>query len=288
MATLHEYFVKDGAQNLTMHQTWPMADQLTGKTLGEVIVRLHFDFDAFAKYISFYFPDMPGVECPEAISLNQISAILKWPEEHTGVQAGFGEERTDGKDLIFTGQVYLYSERPVREDLKARMIEEARRPGHHLTFRSAAYMEKRNKWEKPFAFISHDRRDQKQIAEPIALQLQKLMCPVWFDQYSLKVGDSLREAIENGLKECPKCILILTPNFLNNNGWTKREYDTIFTRELVEKKRVILPVWHNVSVEDVYRYSPILADRVAAQWADGVEEVARKLFGTINAPALEM
>lgn len=225
---------------------------------------------------------MPGVECPEAIVLNQISAILKWPEESVGVQAGFGEERTDGRDLVFTGQVYLYSERPVREDLKARMVEQARTTGHHLTFRSTTYMEERNKWEKPRAFISHDSRDKKEVAEPIALQLQKWMCPVWFDQYSLKVGDSLRERIETGLKECPKCILILTPNFLNNNGWTKREYDSVFTRELVEKQKVILPVWYNISVEDVYKYSPILADRVGAQWTDGVEEVARKLLVAID------
>jgi hypothetical protein len=109
-----------------------------------------------------------------------------------------------------------------------------------------------------------------------------MMCPIWFDQYSLKVGDSLRESIENGLRECQKCILILTPNFLNNNGWTKREYDSIFTRELVEKEKVILPVWCDITVEDIYKYSPILADRVGAQWSNGVEEVARKLLIAIE------
>jgi hypothetical protein len=284
MATLHEYFVKDGAQNLTIDEKWSATNQLTGKILGEITARLHLDFDAFAKYISFYIPKMDELECPEALALNRIAEILKWPEERTGVQAGFASEKTDAKHLTFTGQVYLYSERPVREDLKARMVEEAARTGHHLTFRSSVYMEERNKWEKPVAFISHDRRDQKEIAEPIALELQKLMCPVWFDQYSLKVGDSLRESIEAGLRECPKCILILTPHFLMNSGWTKREYDSVFTRELVEKRRVILPVWHNVSVEEVYKYSPILADRVAVQWAEGIGVVARKLFVAINAP----
>ncbi len=146
-------------------------------------------------------------------------------------------------------------------------------------------MNERNKYEKPLAFISHDSRDKKAIAEPLALQLQRMMCPVWFDQYSLRVGDSLRGSIEKGLQECPKCILILTPNFLNNNGWTKVEYDSIFTRELVERQRVILPVWHNVTPEDVYKYSPILADRFGARWSEGVEETARKLLLAIEAPA---
>ncbi len=108
------------------------------------------------------------------------------------------------------------------------------------------------------------------------------MGPVWFDEYSLKVGDSLRERIEAGLKESHRCVLILTPNFLKNGGWSKREYNSIFTRELVEKEKVILPVWHGVTVKDVYEYSPILADRLAVQWALGKEEVARKLMQAIS------
>jgi hypothetical protein len=283
MATLHEYFVKDGAQNLTCDEKWQMENKETGEKLGEITARIHFDFEAHAKYLSFYIPVMGGVELPEAIALNDMSNLLKLPEERVGVQMGIGEERKDGKDLVFTGQVYLYSERPVPEDLGKRMIEEARTTGHHLTFRSTTYMEERNKWERPRAFIAHDSRDKKELAQPLALQLQKWHCPVWFDQYSLKVGDSLREGIETGLKECHKCVLILTPNFLKNNGWTKREYDSVFTRELVERQNVILPVWHNVSVEEIYKYSPILADRVGAQWVDGVEEVARKVLLAIDA-----
>jgi hypothetical protein len=87
------------------------------------------------------------------------------------------------------------------------------------------------------------------------------------------------------LKESSKCILVLTANFLDNNSWTKREYDSIFTREPVEKQKVILPVWNEISPEDAYQYSPILADRVAVPWSLGVEEVARRLLNAIDAPA---
>lgn len=282
MATLREYFIKDGATNLTTQETWEMKNNETGQRLGEVTARLHYDFDAHAKYISFYIPAMDGVEFPEAIALNSVGDVLKWPER-LAVSTRIGGKEKKGQDLVFTGQVYLYSERPASEGSMNRLIEESRAFGWYLTFRSATYMEERNKWEKPRAFVSHDSRDKKEIAEPLTLQLGKLMCPVWFDQYSLKIGDSLRESIETGLKECPKCILILTPHFLNNNGWTKREYDSIFTRELVEKKRVILPVWHGVTAEDIYKYSPVLADRVGVQWSEGVEEVARRLYQAIDA-----
>lgn len=281
MATLHEYFVKDGARNMTTHQLCPLTNA-DGTKLGEITIRLHFDFIAYAKYISFFIPVMPDVACPEAIALNTIPEVLKWPETQVAVQAGFGTEKTDARELVFTGQVYLYSERPVADEDKGRLLAEAGLVGNRLTFRSLEYMNERNKWERPRAFISHDSRDKTDIVEPIALQLQKLMCPVWYDQFSLRVGDSLRESIEQGLRECSKCILILTPNFLTNKGWSKREYDSIFTREIVEKQKVILPVWDAISAEDAYNFSPILADRVAVQWSLGVEEVARRLLRAID------
>ena len=58
MASLYEYFAKDGAQNLTTHKSCPLTKD--GTTLGEVIARLHLDFDANAKYISFFIPNMPA------------------------------------------------------------------------------------------------------------------------------------------------------------------------------------------------------------------------------------
>jgi TIR domain len=283
MATLREYFAKDGSQNLTTHETWEVKNQETGEKYGEIIARLHFDFEAHAKYVSFFIPDMASIELPEAIALNDISRILKSPEGVI-VQMKFGDEWMDGKDLIFTGQIYLYSQRPVPEAHKARLVAEAQKVGHTLTFRSVDYMNERNKRQKPLAFISHDSRDKIEIAQPLAIKLLQFMCPVWYDEFSLKVGDSLRGSIEAGLKECPKCILVLTPNFLANSGWSKTEYDSIFTRELVEKQRVVLPIWHNVTAKDVYEYSPVLADRVAVNWSLGLDEVARRLLASINAP----
>src|SRR5438477_6425323 len=98
--------------------------------------------------------------------------------------------------------------------------------------------------ENPHAVIYHDSRDKEEVAGPIALGLQKLMCPVWYDEYSLKVGDHLRESIERGLKETKKCVLVLSPNFFSNNGWTKTEFNSVFTREIREQKSVVLPVWY--------------------------------------------
>lgn len=281
MASLHEYFIKDGSRDLTTHKTLSIQDSI-GNILSESIGRVHYDFHARATYISFYIPFSDQVECPEALLLNNIEEMLTWRQEVV-VQVGFGGiEKEDARELIFTGRVYLYSEKPVSIKLKERMLKEAQIKGHSLVFRSIEYAAERNKFEKPQAFISHDSRDKALIAEPLALHLTKLMCPVWYDSFSLKVGDSLKDSIESGLKECRKCVFIITPNFLGNGGWSKREYNSIFTREIIEKCNLIIPVWHNVSQRDVYNYSSILADRFAVDWSSGIDNVGKKVFVAIS------
>ena len=56
----------------------------------------------------------------------------------------------------------------------------------------------------------------------------------------------------------------------------------MFTRELIEKQDVILPVWSGVTREQVFSYSPTLADRFAVNWADGQDEVVRRLRQAIG------
>ena len=57
----------------------------------------------------------------------------------------------------------------------------------------------------------------------------------------------------------------------------------MFTRELIEKRDVILPVWSGVTREQVFNYSPTLADRFAVNWADGQDAVVRRLRHAIGA-----
>jgi hypothetical protein len=135
--------------------------------------------------------------------------------------------------------------------------------------------------EKHLVFISHDSRDKDSIARPLAHELRKIVGRVWFDEYSLKLGASLRESIERGLRECTRCVLILTPNFLSNTGWTKTEFNSIFTRELIERTNVVIPVWADVTSKQVYEYSPSLADKVAANWQDGCTAVAKRIKAAI-------
>ncbi|MGD9921939.1 MAG: hypothetical protein AB7V13_10895 [Pseudorhodoplanes sp.] len=171
MATLYEYFLRDGQSNLTVHETWTISNA-HGSKAGDFIARAHYDFESHATYVSFYFPSMPSVGCPEAMGLQKLDVIHQWAST-TQVQMGFDTELKDARDLVFTGQVYLYSERPVSADDQQRLNKEAKQAGRYLVFRSTGYVDERNKFEKPHAFISHDSRDKAAIAQPLALELMK-------------------------------------------------------------------------------------------------------------------
>ena len=134
---------------------------------------------------------------------------------------------------------------------------------------------------KPLAFISHDSRDKKEVASHIAVGLTDMECPVWYDEYSLKVGANLRESIEKGLKKCDKCIIILSQNFISNKGWTKIEFESIYIREIREGKLIFLPIWHGVDTDEVYEYCPQLSNRVGIKWNLGKDIVIRKLHQEI-------
>jgi hypothetical protein len=235
-----------------------------------------------AKYVSFYIPRTERGFL-ELDVLSYVQDVISMSDDEVYIEMRFAEEVKTSADLMFTGQIYLYTDNTLSSDEKEYIRSISQPIGKKVTIRNQVYLQERLKGDKPRAFISHDARDKEAIAQPIAVELSTLGCPVWFDEFSIRVGDSLRESIEKGLKKCEKCIFVLTPQFLKNEKWAKREFDSIFTRELIEKRRVILPVWHSVTPDNVYQYSPILADRAAISWGEGVEKVARKLLSSINA-----
>ncbi len=275
MATLRQYFDTDFSQSLTVFESW---DANGGDEHVRIIARLHLDFEANAKYASCFVPacNNPGRFC-RAI-LDELDRLLK-VDKDVIVQAGHQghDEFTDSRELRFTGRIFVYTESEIAQTECQELNQIAATKELVLRIRGPRFAMGKAKIEKPLAFISHDSRDKDAVARPIALGLSKLVCPVWFDEFSLQVGDSLRESIDKGLKECKKCILVLSPQFLSNRGWTKAEFNSIFTREILEKQNLVLPVWYEVSAAEVFEYCPSLADRVGVNWSLGEEEVGRRL-----------
>ena len=285
MATIREYFDTD-ARALTVHKSWTCSSRDAGTSV-EVIAKIAYDFEANAKYWYIYVPensDLPG--CLHAIFSTPELAECRLGPEGDGALVEMGHsdysERLSSSTLQFTRRVHLYLDFDGSAADRRSLVTEVHAKGFFLSVRDREYARKRSESEKPLAFISHDSRDKDSLVRELAHQLVRLMCPVWYDEYSLKVGDSLRASIEKGLKEARKCIIVLSPNFLSNDGWSKAEFDSIFTREILEKTNVILPVWHNIGAKEIYEYSPRLADKVGLPSSLGVEELAQRLSAAVK------
>lgn len=126
------------------------------------------------------------------------------------------------------------------------------------------------------AFISHASEDKDDLVRPLAGILKEYGFRIWYDEFELEIGDSLRESIDKGLVNSAYGIVILSPKFLDKN-WTKYELNSLVAKE-IEGKKVILPIWHNVSKQDILNYSPMLADKLALSTENmAIDEIAKKL-----------
>ena len=138
---------------------------------------------------------------------------------------------------------------------------------------------KRPKPREYDVFIAYAYEDKRAVAHPLAEVLGESV-EVWYDDFALKVGDSLRRSIDSGLANCRFGVVILSPAFFKKE-WPQRELDGLAARE-IGRKKVILPVWHGIDFEGVRAASPILADRVAAKTSEGISAVAAKLLDVIT------
>lgn len=129
-------------------------------------------------------------------------------------------------------------------------------------------------------FISHASEDKEDFARPLAEGLRARGLKVWFDEITLTVGDSLRRSIDRGLAHSRFGIVVISPNFMRKE-WTQKELDGLVGREVAGTK-VILPVWHGITTDEIRAYSPILADRFAVSSDKGLEHVISELMRAIR------
>ena len=129
-------------------------------------------------------------------------------------------------------------------------------------------------------FLSHASEDKDDFARPLAVALKGKGLHVWFDEFTLRVGDSLRRSIDKGLAGARFGIVLVSPKFLEKE-WPQKELDALMGRESHGVK-VILPVWHNVDAAYVRRFSPLLADRLASSSLKGLDQVVADLMAAIK------
>lgn len=131
-------------------------------------------------------------------------------------------------------------------------------------------------------FISHASEDKGGFVKEFAIELEKKGYLVWYDEFTLKIGDSLIDVIQKGIKECLFGVIVLSKNFFKKE-WTKKELNALLSKEIVTKENLLLPIWLDVSYEEVFDYSPFIADRFAiSSEKNSIDEIVKQLENKVK------
>lgn len=130
-------------------------------------------------------------------------------------------------------------------------------------------------------FICHASEDKNDFVRPLADRLCSQNIEVWYDEFSLKIGDSIRRALDHGLRSCRYGIVVLSSAFFQKN-WPQYELDGLVEREIAGGKSLILPLWHGVDHARVLSYSPALAAKKAISTSLSLEAIVDELVKVIR------
>lgn len=278
MANLREYFFKE-LNGFSSHSDLTLTTSTGEESV--VVQQINYDILAGVNFVSYFFP-AGTFRLPVArYLLDNLSVALARAKNEVIIKMSHPISEPDGEivgDQPFSGRVYMYVDDYIDDSVRPELTEYGRGKGARLKLRDRRHSDFCTEHETPWAFISHDSRDKDDLARPLAEKLSSMLCPVWYDEYSIGVGDSLRESIDNGIRDAKKCIVVLSRNFFSNPGWTKAEFNAAMGKHVASGGAVILPIWHGVSREEVFEYSPMLADVRGLPSTLGMDEMARRLF----------
>jgi hypothetical protein len=128
-------------------------------------------------------------------------------------------------------------------------------------------------------FISHASEDKEGLARPLAEGLLAAGVSVWYDEYCIRLGDDILFKIEEGLVNSQFGVIIFSPRFFEaKKTWTLREYTGLVAGEDVDKGKRIIPIWHDITRDELYTKSPTIIHRAALKsWEMSVAEMAKKI-----------
>jgi TIR domain len=106
----------------------------------------------------------------------------------------------------------------------------------------------------------------------------------WLDIQELQLGDKFPVKINEGLRLSRYGVAILSKDYFAKR-WPTDELEALLAREHVNK--VVLPVRHGLSHDDLRMHHPILANKVSVSTDEGIDKVVEQIAAAVGIPAVE-
>lgn len=127
-------------------------------------------------------------------------------------------------------------------------------------------------------FLSHAWEDKDNVAREMADILSKSV-KVWYDEYSIHPGGSIFQSINSGLTDCDFGVVIFSKYFFAKR-WTKSELSGLYALEDFGKR--IIPIWHEITYDEVCTSWPVMIDRKAINTSEGINAVVEFVLRAIR------
>ena len=131
------------------------------------------------------------------------------------------------------------------------------------------------------AFINHASDDKANFVKPLFEELTEKGLYIWYDESELSAGKSIRRSIEAGLQINAYGISVLSETYFGKS-WAQEELDILVDQQTTAGKTIILPIWYDISADDVRHHNSTLANRYAITGDETcISQVANTVFESI-------
>lgn len=224
------------------------------------------------------------IYCSQIIGSNWKTVETRFLYLPKDLVRGYGIDDNMAIDLLLHEIIYSHWGEETREPLYPKIVKIGSidiKPKDEKSKEHALKKERSMTFEKKYdVFICHASEDKETFVRGLAEALTREGLEVWFDEFSLSLGDSLRRKIDYGLSNSRYGVVVLSKNFFRKD-WPQKELDGLVAKERNFDK-VILPIWHGVTREEVESFSPILADRVAVSSNKGIDYIVKEIQKVIR------
>lgn len=124
-------------------------------------------------------------------------------------------------------------------------------------------------------FLSHSSKD-KDFVRKLASDLTKNDVPVWFDEWELKVGDSLNKKIGEAINESGWLAVVISGNSIKST-WVEKELNAGLATELEKKQVFVLPLVIDNCEIPIFLRDKLFAD-FRSDYSDGLTSLLTRLI----------
>ena len=108
-------------------------------------------------------------------------------------------------------------------------------------------------------FISHASSDKEEYVNNLKSSIDKLGVNIFYDKDTIQWGDEWKKKLLEGIKTAEFAIIVISEKFFGRE-WTEKELNDFLKRQNSNGQKIILPILHKISFDQLKEQYPSIAD----------------------------